>query len=266
MSIVLGIDIGGSGVKGAPVDLETGEFAEKRLRIETPSKSTPENVAKVVKEIVDNFADVIGDSPVGITVPAPVVHGKIPFIANLHKDWTGLEAEKFFTEFLGRPTTIVNDADAAGLAEVQHGAAKGVPGLVLLTTQGTGIGSALIYDGVLIPNTELGHLEIDGHDAESRAASSIKDKENLSYKEWAEERLQRYYSFLEFLFSPDLFVVGGGVSKDHAEWMPLLKLKTPMIPAALRNKAGIIGAAAQADYRRAHPDIVVRVDSDNEVV
>lgn len=255
MSIVLGIDIGGSGIKGAPVDLETGDFAGERLRIDTPAKSTPENVADVVAQIVDHFADQIGDAPIGLTVPAPVVHGHIPMIANLHKDWKGLEAEKFFAERLGRPITVVNDADAAGVAEVHHGAAKGVKGLVILTTLGTGIGSAIINNGVLIPNSEFGHLEIDGFDAESRAASSIKDKEGLSYKEWATKRLQRYYEVVEALMWPDLFVVGGGVSKDHEKFIPLLKLRTPMIPAALRNKAGIIGAASLAQQRVENPDV-----------
>ncbi|MCT1458308.1 ROK family protein [Aestuariimicrobium sp. p3-SID1156] len=253
MSNVLGIDIGGSGIKGAPVDLEAGDFAADRLRIETPSKSTPKNVVKVCAEIIENFADQVGDGPVGITLPAPVVHGKVPFIANLDQEWKGLEAEKYFQDKLGRPVTIVNDADAAGVAETHFGAAKGVNGLVILTTLGTGIGSALILNGLLVPNSELGHLEIDGKDAEKEAASSVKDRLGLSYKEWA-PRLQRYYSHVEMLFSPDLFVVGGGVSRDHAKFMPLLSLKTPMVPAQLRNKAGIIGAAWLAQDRVVHPD------------
>lgn len=253
MSIVLGIDIGGSGIKGAPVDLSVGEFTADRLRIDTPAKSTPKNVCKVVAEIIDNFADQIGDGPIGLTVPAPVVHGVIPMIANLDQGWKDLEAEKFFSDKLGRPITLVNDADAAGIAEVYYGAAKGVSGLVILTTLGTGIGSAVIHNGVLVPNTEFGHLEVDGHDAESRAASSIKDKEGLSYPEWS-KRLQRYYTVVEQLMWPDLFVVGGGVSKDHEKFMPLLDLRTPMVPATLRNKAGIIGAAWMANDRVAHPD------------
>lgn len=253
MSIILGIDIGGSGIKGAPVDLEKGDFTVDRVRIPTPAESTPENVAAIIGEITDEFADVVGDTPIGITVPAPVVHGRIPFIANLHQSWTGLEAEKFFADKLGRHVTIVNDADGAGLAEVNFGAAKGNPGLVILTTLGTGIGSAMIYRGTLIPNAELGHLELDGFNAEKRAASSIKNKEGLSYPEWA-ERLQRYYSHVEMLFSPDLFVVGGGVSRDSDEFLPLLKLRTPIVPAAMRNRAGIIGAALAARDALAHPD------------
>lgn len=253
MTHVLGIDVGGSGIKGAPVDLEVGDFAAARLRIDTPSTSTPKNVAKVVAEIIDHFGDTIGDGPIGLTIPAPVVHGKVPFIANLDQQWAGLQADQFFADQLGRPITLVNDADAAGVAEVHYGAAKGVTGLVILTTLGTGIGSALILDGNLVPNTELGHLEIDGHDAETQAASSIKDRLGLSYKDWA-VRLQRYYEVVEMLFWPDLFVVGGGVSKDHAKFMPNLTLKTPMVPAQLRNKAGIIGAAWLANDRLQHPD------------
>lgn len=253
MTHVLGIDIGGSGIKGAPVDLEIGDFAAERLRIDTPSTSTPKNVAKVVAEIIDHFKDTIGDGPIGLTIPAPVVHGKVPFIANLDQQWAGLQADKFFADELGRAITLVNDADAAGVAEVHYGAAKGVSGLVILTTLGTGIGSALILDGKLVPNTELGHLEIDGHDAETQAASSIKDRLGLSYKDWS-VRLQRYYEVVEMLFWPDLFVVGGGVSKDHEKFMPNLKLKTPMVPAQLRNKAGIIGAAWLAHDRLEHPD------------
>ncbi len=248
MSTVLGIDIGGSGVKGAPVDLEAGDFAADRFRIETPERSTPDNVVRIVGEIIDHFADTLGDAPVGITVPAPVRHGVTPMMANLDEAWEGLQADKFFADKLGRSVTLVNDADAAGLAEVQYGAAKGTQGVVILTTLGTGIGTAVINDGILLPNTEFGHIEIDGHDAESRAAMSVKENEELSWSEWA-ERLQRYYSELEKLLWPDLFVVGGGVSKKHEKFLPLLDLKTPIIPATLKNKAGIIGAAWLADQQ-----------------
>lgn len=253
MSIILGIDVGGSGIKGAPVELETGEFTASRLRILTPEKSTPKNVALVIGEIIAHFADELGDAPVGLTIPAPVKHGVVPFMANLHKSWVGVEAKKFFQDALGREVTLVNDADAAGLAEVYFGAAKGHPGLVILTTLGTGIGSAMIHRGVLIPNAELGHLEIDGYDAEKRAASSVKDKEGLSYKEWA-VRLQRYYSHVEMLFSPDLFVVGGGVSKDSDEFMHYLDLRTPIVPATMQNRAGIVGAALATRDAIEHPD------------
>lgn len=258
MSIILGIDVGGSGIKGAPVNLSEGDFLSKRVRIPTPAKSTPANVAAVMAEIIDEFKDRIGSGPVGITIPAPVVHGRIPFIANLDQKWAGLEADKYLEDRLGRQITLVNDADAAGLAEVHFGAAKGHPGLVIMTTLGTGIGTAIIYRGVLIPNAELGHIEMNGKDAEKQAASSIKDKEDLSYKTWAEERLQQYYSTLEMLFSPDLFVVGGGVSSDWDEFGPLLKLKTEIIPAKLRNRAGIIGAAIAAQDAAEHPDMLTQ--------
>lgn len=258
MSNVLGIDIGGSGIKGAPVDLEVGEFAEPRLRIPTPSKSSPKKVAEVLRKIVKNFEPTIGDGPVGISFPAPSRHGVIPFIANLDQGWAGLNAEDYLSEALDRPVTVVNDADAAGLGEVHYGAAKGVPGVVILTTLGTGIGTAILNDGILLPNTELGHVEIDGYDAEKRAAASIKDKKHMSYKYWAQKRLQKYYSFMEMLFTPDLFVVGGGVSKDHDKFFKFLKLDTPIVPATLFNRAGIIGAAFQADWRMSHPDTVTR--------
>ena len=253
---VLGIDIGGSGIKGAPVDLITGELALKRLRIPTPEKSTPKNVAKVVGQIVEHFADVIGpQGPIGITIPAVVTHGQTRSAANIDKSWIDAEAEKIFEDHLGRDIYLVNDADAAGVAEVHYGAAKDHPGLVLLTTLGTGIGSALVYRGVLIPNTEFGHLEIDGHDAESRAASSIKDKEGLSYTEWA-KRLQRYYERVEALLWPDLIVIGGGVSKDADKFLSKISVHAEMVPAKLLNTAGIVGAAWLAADRKLHPDLL----------
>lgn len=271
MNVMLGIDVGGSGIKGAPVDLDAGDWTEPRLRIPTPKNSTPENVAGVIKEIIDNFSHVIGDAPVGLAIPAPVVHGGVPFIANLHSSWAGLEADAFFSEALQRPVTLVNDADAAGLAEVHFGAAKGHPGLVIVTTLGTGIGSAIIHRGVLIPNAELGHLEIDGHDAESRAAASVKEKQSLSYEDWS-ERLQRYYSHVEMLFSPDLFVVGGGVSRDSDQFLPRLRLRTPIVPASMRNRSGIIGAALaaraaieQPDTIAEHPEILAGFNSGAQV-
>ena len=240
---VLGIDIGGSGIKGAPVDLATGELTTDRLKIATPAESTPKNVAAVVGEIVDNFKDQIGDGPIGVTIPAVVTRGKTRSAANIDKSWIDCEAEKIFEDHLGRDILLVNDADAAGVAEVYYGAAKGHPGLVILTTLGTGIGSAIIHQGVLVPNSELGHLEIDGYDAETRAASSAKEREDLSYKVWATERLQRYYERLEALLWPDLIVVGGGVSRKSEKFLPLLKLNAEIVPAQLLNTAGIVGAA-----------------------
>jgi polyphosphate glucokinase len=250
---VLGIDIGGSGIKGALVDLVAGDFATDRVRIPTPAESTPANVASIVAEIVAEFAGQMGDGPIGITIPAVVTHGITRSAANIHKSWIDAPAEKIFADHLGREVVLVNDADAAGVAEVMFGAAKGNQGLVLVTTLGTGIGSALIYRGVLVPNTELGHLEIDGHDAETQAAASIKTALGLSYDEYV-PRLQRYYSHLESLFWPDLFVVGGGISKAADKFMPRLNLNAPIVPAHLRNRAGIIGAAWLAVDRAEHPE------------
>jgi len=246
-TVALGIDIGGSGIKGAPVDLVTGEFLADRVKIATPAKSTPEAVAEIVGQIAMQFlATLPPDAPIGVTVPGIVRHGVVKSAANIDKSWMNCDGEKLFSKTLGRHVHLVNDADAAGVAELRYGAAKGKDGLVILTTLGTGIGIALLYNGVLIPNAELGHLQLDGFDAETRAAASAKDREGLSYEEWATQRLQPYYSFLEFLFSPDLFVVGGGVSRKAEKFLPLLKLETPIIPATLKNAAGIIGAAALA--------------------
>src|ERR1700712_862651 len=205
-----GIDFGGSGIKGAPVDLATGEFAADRTRVETPKGGKPKDVAEVVAELVD--AGAADGAPVGITVPAVVVRGVVKSAANIDKKWIGTDAVAMFRDRLKRDVVVVNDADAAGLAETRYGAARGQDGLVVLTTLGTGIGTALVYDGVLVPNSELGHLEIDGKDAETEAANSAREREDLSWKQWAKV-LTRYYRTLERLISPDLFVVGGGVSK-----------------------------------------------------
>ncbi len=242
-----GIDIGGSGVKGALVDLETGELTSERVRIPTPQPSTPDAVAETCREVLTQLG-VGPETPVGITFPAPIVHNVVTFMANLDQAWVGVDVNALMLRHLGRPVTALNDADAAGLAEVAFGAAKGVTGEVIVTTLGTGIGSAIVVDGTLVPNTELGHLELDGHDAESRASAGQRTRRKLSWKKWA-KRLQRYYSHLEMLFSPDLFVVGGGVSSNHEKWMPLLHLATPMVPATLLNTAGIVGAAYEASRR-----------------
>ncbi|MGO1316514.1 MAG: polyphosphate--glucose phosphotransferase [Cellulomonadaceae bacterium] len=239
-----GIDIGGSGIKGAPVDLTTGTFAADRLRIPTPGLSTPAAVTAIIQELVDHF-DMPRTTPVGVAFPGPIHRGVIRFIANLDESWAGVNLQDTLAAELGRSITAVNDADAAGFGEALYGAAGAAQGTILVTTLGTGIGSALIVDGHLVPNTELGHLEIDGFDAESRAADSARTRENLSWHQWA-ERLQRYYETVEMLFSPDLIVVGGGVSKHHKEFLPLLELTTPVVPAQLRNRAGIVGAAALA--------------------
>ncbi|GAA1145782.1 polyphosphate--glucose phosphotransferase [Ornithinicoccus hortensis] len=249
---ILGIDIGGSGIKGAPVDLDRGEFATDRHRLETPEKSTPAAVAEIVAKVAKKFADdVPDDAPVGITVPAVVHHGVVRSAANIDDSWIGTDAERLFGEALGRPVLVVNDADAAGAAEMHYGAGRGNDGVVLMTTLGTGIGSALFLGGELLPNTELGHLELDGHDAETRAASSVREDEDLSWEEWA-QRLQRYYGHVEDLLWPDLILVGGGVSKKADKFLPLLHLRSPIVAAQLRNDAGIIGAAWLAAHRENH--------------
>lgn len=239
----LGIDFGGSGIKAAPVDLETGAFAADRARIATPQPSTPEAVAEVFDKLLGCFPDHTG--PVGVTVPGVVRHGVVGSAANIDDAWIGVDADQLFSGATGRDVHVLNDADAAGIAEVRFGAARGQHGLVILTTLGTGIGSALVHHGVLVPNSELGHLEIDSHVAEKRAANSARETEDLSMQEWA-ERLTTYYRTLERLFSPDLIVVGGGVSKHAATFLPMVDVRTPIIPALLRNKAGIIGAALYA--------------------
>lgn len=249
----LGIDVGGSGIKGAPVDLAAGEFAADRVRIETPAASTPENVVEVIARIAETFAGQTGTHPIGVTVPGVVTRGVVRSAANIDKSWIDAPAEAIFGEALGRDIFVMNDADAAGVAEVIFGAAKGHQGLVIVTTLGTGIGSAIINRNELLPNTEIGHLEIDGKDAETFAAASVREREKLSFDEYV-PRLQRYYETVEKLFWPDLFVVGGGVSKHHEKFLPKLKLRTPIIPAELRNRAGIVGAAWLAVERQKHPD------------
>lgn len=248
VTTAFGVDIGGSGIKGAPVDLGTGEFAADRVRIPTPQPATPLAVAETVAEVVDSFS--LGTHvPIGVTFPAVIRHGVAQSAANVDDSWIGTDVEKTIGAATGRRVVAVNDADAAGYAEVVYGAAKDVPGVVLVVTLGTGIGSALVVDGVLVPNTELGHLEIDGHDAESRASDAARDREDLTFEQWA-TRLQRYFTVVENLFWPDLIVVGGGVSKKHDQFLPLLDLRTPIVPAGLRNAAGIVGAAHLAARRR----------------
>lgn len=244
MSHALGIDIGGTGIKGAIIDLDTGELLSDRVKRSTPEGGEPADIIEMVREVVNELdAD---DAPhLGVCFPAIVLEGTTMSAANVSDEWIGLDADAAFGKALGRDIHFVNDADAAGYGESRFGAARDEHGLVIMTTLGTGIGSALIHRGVLIPNSELGHLEIDGADAESRAANSAREREDLTFEEWA-ERLQRYYEHVEFLFSPQLFVVGGGISKQHEEFLPLLHLRSPIVPAELRNNAGIIGAAALA--------------------
>lgn len=246
---VIGVDIGGTGIKGGIVDLGKGVIVGERHRIPTPKPSTPEAVAEVVGQIVAELSSrpegPPADVPVGVTFPAIIQHGVARSAANVDKSWVDTDVDALFTEVLGRDVHVINDADAAGLAEVRYGAGKGKMGTVLVITLGTGIGSAFIFDGKLVPNAELGHLEIDGHDAETKASAVAREREGLDWDEYA-VRLQRYFSHVEFLFSPELFIVGGGISKRSSEYLPSLELRTPIIPAQLKNQAGIVGGALQA--------------------
>ncbi|MFN8024823.1 MAG: ROK family protein [Acidimicrobiia bacterium] len=239
MTTVLGIDVGGTGIKGAPVDTRTGRLLADRHRILTPQPATPAAVAEVVGELA-KFFDWTG--PSGATFPAVIKHGVAYTAANVDKSWIGTDAAELFAQAIGGDVTVVNDADAAGIAEMQFGAARGRDGVVIMVTLGTGIGSAVFHDGVLLPNTELGHLQMDGQDAEDLAAESVREADDLSWKKWA-KRLNEYLQMLEGLFSPDLFVIGGGVSKKSGKFIPRLDLQAEVVPAELLNEAGIVGAA-----------------------
>ncbi|AWB95458.1 polyphosphate glucokinase [Agromyces badenianii] len=244
----IGIDIGGTGIKGAVVDLGTGQLVSDRRKVPTPEGGRPADILMATGELLAGLSDSFGDAlPLGVCFPSVVKHGRTLSAANISHEWIGLPAEQLFEDAFGREIHFINDADAAGYAESRYGTAVGTEGLVILTTLGTGIGSAFLYDGVLVPNTELGHMEVDGVQAEKRAAYSAKERESLDWKEWA-ARLQRFYAAVEFLFSPDLFVVGGGVSKHHTQFLPLLELQTPIVPAVHRNNAGILGAASLAAH------------------
>lgn len=236
----LGIDFGGTGIKGAAVDLTAGAFAGPRRKIPTPEVSTPEAVVEVFREIID-FLDV-PTGPIGIAVPGIVKHGVVGLAANIHPDWQGLDARAYLTEALGREVTVLNDADAAGLAEQAYGAAKDRDGVVIVTTLGTGIGSALFVDGQLVPNVELGHVQLHDMPAEKWAATSARERDGLGWEEWA-VRLTEFYRLVERVFSPELVVVGGGVSKAYEKFLPFIDVDVELVPATLRNKAGIIGAA-----------------------
>jgi len=238
-----GIDVGGSAVKGAPVDLAKGEFAAERVRLHMPEKSTPDNVIPVILEVLSAFE---WKAPFGCTFPGIVHHGEVRSAANVDKSWIGVDLAGRLHERTGQRAVVVNDADAAGVAEGRFGAAVGVDGVVIVTTLGTGIGSAVLLDGLLLPNTEFGHLRLpDGKEAEKYAAASVREEKDLSWHEWA-KRLQAFYEHVEFIFSPDLFVVGGGVSKKSDKFLPLLDLQTPIVPAGLLNDGGIVGAALLA--------------------
>jgi polyphosphate glucokinase len=251
MSKAIGIDIGGTGIKGALVNTKKGQLVSERIRFDTPDGATPEEVIAKVAEIVDQL-DSDKDTPIGICFPAIIKDGVTLSAANVSKDWVGVKAEKLFSKALNRKVVLLNDADAAGVAEIKYGAGQERKGLVLMVTLGTGIGTALFMNGKLIPNSELGHLEIDGVDYESMASFSAKERENLSFADWA-KRLTKYFNMVDRLFSPDLIIVGGGVSKQHEEFLPLIETNIKMVPAESKNNAGIIGAAFIA-RRRLKPE------------
>jgi polyphosphate glucokinase len=238
----LGIDIGGTGMKAAPVDLATGELVADRYRIDTPKPANPEAMAVVVRELVEHFE---WTGPVGVGFPAVVRKGVVESAANIDESWINVDADAVFTAATGLAVHMINDADAAGLAEIRFGAGRGRNGVVMMLTFGTGIGSGLFIDGILVPNTELGHLELDGFDAEHRAAASARDRDQLNWPEWA-ERVQRYLRHVERLFSPDLFIVGGGASKQSGKWLKHVHIATDIVPAQMANNAGIVGAALSA--------------------
>ncbi|GAA1974303.1 polyphosphate--glucose phosphotransferase [Kitasatospora viridis] len=243
---VFGVDIGGSGIKGAPVDIGRGALAQPRHKVLTPQPAEPEAVARAVREVVEHFAH---HGPVGLTFPGVVVDGSTRTAANVDPGWIGLDAAGLFERTLDCPVVVVNDADAAGLAEVTHGAGRDERGTVLLLTFGTGIGSALFSGGVLVPNTELGHLELRGKDAERRASSAARERHGLSWAEWA-VRVDEYLDLVERLFCPQLVIIGGGVSRKHEKFLPLLTERAAkVVPAELRNDAGIVGAAMAAAGR-----------------
>ena len=242
---ILGIDIGGSGIKGAPVNTADGTLAAERQRIATPNPSTPDAVAGVIRQIADGFGQTGG--PVGITFPGVVKNGRVLTAANMDPAWSDFDAATFFSAKLGRPAVVVNDADAAGIAEMQFGAGRGISGTVVLLTLGTGIGSAVFLDGQLVPNTEFGHMEVRGKDAEARASERVRVEKDLGWQEWG-ERVGEVIARLAFLLNPDLVIIGGGVSRKAEKFLPVVQgmVKIPVVPAQLQNQAGLVGAALVA--------------------
>ena len=239
---VIGVDIGGTGIKGAPVSVGQGSLTKERIRLLTPSPATPDAVAKTVAQLLEQI-----DSPgtVGLTLPAVVRNGVVETAANIDPSWIGINSVDLFANATGRAVGVVNDADAAGLAETRFGAGRDRRGVVVMVTLGTGIGSAVFANGALVPNTELGHLPLHGGDAERWAAESVRERDGLSWRKWA-RRLQEYFELLEELLWPDLFIVGGGVSKKADKFLPHLRLNTEIVAATLQNDAGIVGAALSA--------------------
>ncbi len=239
---ILGIDIGGSGIKGAPVDVSTGMLTDERYRVETPHPSNVDEVAAAVAEVAKRFGEA---DRIGVTFPGVVLDGVTKTAANVHKSWIDAPAAELLTAAVGCPVTVINDADAAGVAEMRFGAGVDQRGVTIMLTFGTGIGSAVFVDGHLVPNTELGHLELHGHDAEARASDRAREEDDLSWVEWA-HRVQTYLTHLENLFWPDLLIIGGGVSKRSSKFLPHIDIRTPIVPAELLNNAGIAGAAFAA--------------------
>ncbi len=239
---LLGIDVGGSGIKGAPVDLAAGRLAVERHKVLTPQPATPGAVGAAVVELATQFGT---RGPVGVAVPAVVMHGVAQTAANIDPAWIGCDIGRLLGEALGRPVVVLNDADAAGLAEMRFGAGRDRQGTVVLLTLGTGIGSSVFVDGVLLPNSEFGHLDIRGKDAEHRASAQVRTAEDLSWEKWA-ARLSEVLVAIEQLVWPDVYIIGGGVSRKHEKFIPLLQCRTPVVPAALGNDAGIVGAALAA--------------------
>ncbi|MDH6246765.1 polyphosphate--glucose phosphotransferase [Mycobacterium sp. OTB74] len=235
-----GIDVGGTGVKGAIVDLDTGQLLSERFRLPTPQPATPAAVAETVATVVREFG---WTGPLGVTYPGVVTNGIVRTAANVDKSWIGTNVREMYSSRLdGQAVTVLNDADAAGLGEEKFGAGRDVHGVVVLLTFGTGIGSAVIHNGVLLPNTEFGHIEVGGKEAEHRAASSVKERKGWSYERWTEE-VTKVLVAVENVIYPDLFIAGGGISKKADHWVPLLKNRTPVVAATLLNSAGIVGAA-----------------------
>ncbi|PWH17586.1 MAG: polyphosphate glucokinase [Anaerolineae bacterium] len=241
---ILGIDIGGSGIKGAPVNTETGQVLAERYRLKTPAGAEPGPVTETIAQIARHFA---WSGPIGVGFPGPIKQGIVKMAANISTAWVGLNAAEQIHQATGCSVTVINDADAAGLAEMAFGAGKNVKGVVIMVTLGTGIGTAIFIDGKLLPNAEFGHLEIRGHEAEARASDAARQREELSWKKYA-KRLNRYFQTMEKLFWPDLFILGGGISKYHEKYLPLIKTETQIVPAQFLNEAGIVGAALAA-YR-----------------
>ena len=237
---VLGIDIGGTGIKGAVVDVDVGALAAERFRVLTPQPATPKAVSAKVGEIVEHFE---WEGPIGCGFPAAIQSGEVKTAANISKKWVGEDVEQLFEQVARRRVVVLNDADAAGVAEMRFGAGRQQKGVVLVVTLGTGIGTALFVDGHLVPNTELGHIEIDGRDAETWCSARVREKLKLPWKKWA-QRLDLYLKRLQFYLWPDLIILGGGISKKHERFMPHLKVETTVVPARMLNQAGIIGAAA----------------------